>query len=56
MVKALAGGKVSFDGLQEDEQEDAGDWVRGRYGKGKRTAAVSLRSKYGDVKFAVVDP
>lgn len=56
MVKALAGGKVSFDGLEAQTGDDAGDWVRGRYGKGKRTAAVSLRSKFGDVKFAVVDP
>jgi hypothetical protein len=53
-VKALAGGKVTLDGADTKADQD-GDWVRARYGEGskKKTGAVEMRSKYGNVAFNV---
>jgi DUF4097 and DUF4098 domain-containing protein YvlB len=56
-IKARAGGKVAFEGvgMVADASDRDGEWVRARYGKGKKTAAVELRSRYGDVRFTVVE-
>lgn len=54
-VKALAGGKVDFDGVTATTDKD-GEWVRARYGESKRkTGAIELRSKKGNIRFAVIE-
>jgi hypothetical protein len=57
-VKALAGGSVSLVGAvtatAAATDKDA-EWTRARYGKGKRAAAVELRSRYADVRFEVIE-
>lgn len=56
-VKAFAGGDLTLEGAEgygtTADKDD--DWVKARYGKSKRAAAVELRSKFGDVRFAVVE-
>jgi hypothetical protein len=56
-VKAFAGGDVALEGAEgfREESDKDKDWVKARYGKGKRAAAVELRSKFGDVRFEVVE-
>jgi hypothetical protein len=56
-VKAFAGGDVALEGAEgfREETDKDQDWVKARYGKGKRAAAVELRSRYGDVRFEVVE-
>lgn len=56
-VKAFAGGDVALEGAEgfREESDKDQDWVKARYGKGKRAAAVELRSKFGDVRFEVVE-
>lgn len=56
-VKAIAGKDLVLegpDGWGETTDREAG-WVRARYGKGKRAAAVELRSRLGAVRFAVIE-
>jgi len=53
-VKAFAGGDLALAGAESTTDADR-EWVKARYGKGKRAAAVELRSKFGDVRFAIVE-
>ncbi len=53
-LKARAGATLSLLGAESTTNDDA-EWVKARYGKGKRAAAVELRSRYGDVRFAIVE-
>jgi hypothetical protein len=56
-VKAFAGGDLALEGAEgyaETSDKDR-DWVKARYGKGKRAAAVELRSRFGDVRFEVLE-
>ena len=56
-VKALAGGKVALEGVDSQSGGDKeGEWVRARYGEAKgKTGAIELRSKRGNVRFAIVE-
>jgi hypothetical protein len=53
-VKAFAGGDLALEGAETTTDAER-EWVRARYGRGKRAAAVELRSRFGDVRFAVVE-
>lgn len=57
-VKAFAGGDLALEGAEgygAEKSDKDRDWVKARYGKGKRAAAVELRSRFGDVRFEVVE-
>lgn len=53
-LKARAGATLNLLGAETTSNADT-EWVKARYGKGKRAAAVELRSRYGDVRFAIVE-
>ena len=53
-AQARAGATLNLMGAETTSNADA-EWVKARYGKGKRAAAVELRSRYGDVRFAIVE-
>lgn len=54
-VKAIAGGQLTLSGAELSEPDRESGWVKARYGRGKRAAAVELRSKYGDLRFEVIE-
>jgi len=53
-LKARAGATLNLMGAETTSNADA-EWVKARYGKAKRAAAVELRSRYGDVRFAIIE-
>lgn len=53
-LKARAGATLNLLGAETTTNADA-EWVKQRYGKGKRSASVELRSRYGDVRFSIVE-
>lgn len=54
-VKARSAGTVAFEGISPEPADKDAQWVEARYGHGKKSAAVELRSRYGDVRFAIVE-
>jgi hypothetical protein len=54
-VKARAGTDLTIQGAERGLADKDDGWIRAQYGKGKRAAAVELRSKYGAVRFEVIE-
>jgi hypothetical protein len=54
-VKARAGTDLSIEGADQGSTDQEDGWVRAQYGRGKRPAAVELRSKLGAVRFEIIE-
>jgi len=54
-VRARAGTDLAIEGADRGTTDKEDGWVRAQYGRGKRPGGVELRSKYGAVRFEIIE-